>query len=94
MDRQFRMLAEQLDLIFPVCEMMLNELAGHRNVVVLPPIPAIANHGDSLNRGDQPTAYRTLVYAGTLPGSCGRMTRELTQAPQSDGRFRKQKQLR
>ncbi len=85
MDRQFRNLARDSGLIFPVSESLLQELGGHPNAVVLPPIPAtFPSKCQGLAQsllGDPPDSPqpKRLVYAGTLQGAYGEMIRALAR---------------
>jgi hypothetical protein len=83
MDREFRHLAGDSDLILPVSKALLDELGKHPNAVVLPPIPvsAAAVHAGSMKPpipalldSQHPNC---LVYAGTLQGAYGDMVRAL-----------------
>jgi hypothetical protein len=80
LDREFRRLAMESDLILPVSQALFDELGGHPNAVVLPPIPA--NLPQTTTTGataDARTKHR-LVYAGTLQGPYGTMVRQLAFA--------------
>lgn len=81
MDQQFRALAGESDLIFPVSNALLEELGGHSNAPILPPIPATrAPMGRAKVEGRESREKRRLVYAGTLQGPYGKMVRELAFA--------------
>lgn len=83
MDRKFRRLALKSDLILPVTQALLDELGGHRNAAILPPIPATRSQTESVDaptQNEEPNRRRLLVYAGTLEGPYGTMVRELADA--------------
>lgn len=83
MDRQFRRLARESQLILPVTQALLDELGGHRNAAILPPIPATRSQRESIDAPTQnanPNRRRLLVYAGTLEGTYGVMVRELADS--------------
>jgi hypothetical protein len=79
LDANFRRLASRSDLIFPVTRALSDELGGHRNSVILPPIPA--NVTSSATAEGSVLASRrnnqVLVYAGMLSGTYGRLLRSL-----------------
>jgi hypothetical protein len=80
LDREFKKLANDSDLIFPVTHQISVEVGNHSNAVILPPISglreAVSSRTDCGKNDNRPL----VVYLGTLQGNYGAMARSLGEA--------------
>jgi hypothetical protein len=79
LDANFGRLASHSDLIFPVTRALSDELGGHRNSVILPPIPASVTSSAAAESSVLASKRNNqmLVYAGMLSGTYGKLLRGL-----------------
>ena len=80
-DKKFVDLAASSNLILPVTRDLAIALGGHRNAVIIPPIPIVSGTGsDDQSEATIEKPRPLVVYAGNMTGGYGRMLRQLALA--------------